>query len=346
MNNVQGCEHMRAVEISGPGVLALVDRPDPLVGDDDLLVEPLVVGVCATDRELLDGSMVYLRQGMTQLPLVPGHEWVGRVTEVGRRVTSFVPGDLVVGECSIGCGRCVLCWEGNYHRCAQRFETGVLNFNGALATRMLFPSRAAHKVPEGVSLDDAAMIEPLAVSLRAVDRLEVSKESTVLIVGAGIIGLLCMMLLQSLQNVTAVVLEVSDARRERVKSLGGTAVSHIGTKFDRVIEASGSESGIRAALDAVQAGGRAVLIGLSGQNSVPINSDAIVVGDQTILGSLGSPNVWPRALQLLADGLIEPKRLISHKFPLHRSEEAFHTASQNLGDVGKVVVIPSGDSHE
>src|SRR3954463_12892799 len=103
---------MRALVISGPGRYAVLEHELPPANPDDLLLAPLAVGLCATDLELLDGSMVYLRNGRTQLPLVPGHEWVARVLDPGGPDTGFVAGDLVVGECSIGCDDCLLCAMG------------------------------------------------------------------------------------------------------------------------------------------------------------------------------------------------------------------------------------------
>ena len=97
---------MRALVISGAGGHALLDHDVPLAGPGDLLLAPLAVGLCATDLELLDGSMVYLRDGRAQLPLVPGHEWVARVVDPGAPGSGFAVGDVVVGECSIGCGDC------------------------------------------------------------------------------------------------------------------------------------------------------------------------------------------------------------------------------------------------
>ncbi len=107
------------------------------------------MGLCATDLELLDGSMVYLRHGRAHLPLVPGHEWVARVEDPGAPEPGFAVGDIVVGECSIGCGDCPVCASGGYHQCPRRQETGVMNRDGALAQQLRFPARSAHAVPQG-----------------------------------------------------------------------------------------------------------------------------------------------------------------------------------------------------
>ena len=104
------------------------------------------MGVCATDVEIYEGSMVYFRTGMARYPVVPGYEWVAEVIDVGEDVSGFREGDRVVGECSIGCGTCAACSAGRYHLCSLRTETGILNRDGAMAERMLFPAQSAFAI--------------------------------------------------------------------------------------------------------------------------------------------------------------------------------------------------------
>lgn len=150
---------MRALVISGAGRHTLLDHDLPPAMPGDLLLSPLAVGLCATDLELLSGSMVYLRDGRAQLPVVPGHEWVARVVDPGAPGKGFAVGDLVVGECSIGCGDCPVCASGAYHQCPRRQETGVMNRDGALAQLLRFPARSAHAVPPDVAVEDAVFAE-------------------------------------------------------------------------------------------------------------------------------------------------------------------------------------------
>ena len=172
---------MRALVISGAGRHALLVHDLPPAGPGDLLLAPLAVGLCATDLELLDGSMVYLRDGRAHLPLVPGHEWVARVVDPGAPGSGFAEGDIVVGECSIGCGDCPVCASGAYHQCPRRQETGVMNRDGALAQQLRFPARSAHAVPPVVAVEDAVFAEPTAVALRAVLRSGAEPRSRVLL---------------------------------------------------------------------------------------------------------------------------------------------------------------------
>src|SRR3954447_12813524 len=100
---------MRALEFHGNEQLEIVERPDPVPGEGDLLIEPTAVGICGTDIEVFDGSLAYFRMGIAAYPIVPGHEWTGTVVDVGAAVRGFAPGDRVVGEVAIGCGGCGRC---------------------------------------------------------------------------------------------------------------------------------------------------------------------------------------------------------------------------------------------
>jgi len=330
---------MRALVISGAGCHALVDHDLPPADPGDLLLAPLAVGLCATDLELLDGSMVYLRDGRAHLPVVPGHEWVARVVDPGAPGSGFAVGDVVVGECSIGCGDCPMCASGAYHQCPRREETGVMNRDGALAELLRFPARSAHAVPPGVAVEDAAFAEPTAVALRAVLRSGAEPRSRVLVVGGGTLGWLAAAVFLDLLDADVAALEPDAGRMERLVALG-VRVAGAGEVFDVVLEASGSRGGVAAALDRLGASGRLVVIGLTGAESVPVDLDRVVVNDQVVLGSLGSPDVWPQALELLGRGRVRPSALVTHRYPLEAVDMAVATMRDRAPGTGKVLVLP------
>jgi len=330
---------MRALVISGAGRHALLDHELPPARPGDLLLAPLAVGLCATDLELLDGSMVYLRDGRARLPLVPGHEWVAQVVGHDAPGSGFAVGDLVVGECSIGCGDCPLCASGAYHQCPRRQETGVMNRDGALAQQLRFPARSAHSVPPGVAVEDAVFAEPTAVALRAVLRSGAEPRSRVLVVGGGTLGWLAAAVFLDLLDADVAALEPDAGRMDRLLSLGVRAAG-AGDVFDVVLEASGNRGGVAAALDRLGPSGRLVVIGLTGAEWVPVDLDRVVVNDQVVLGSLGSPAVWPQALELLGRGRLRPSTLVSHRYPLAAVGAAVTTMRERAPGTGKVLVLP------
>jgi 2-desacetyl-2-hydroxyethyl bacteriochlorophyllide A dehydrogenase len=328
---------MRALVISGLGEFGLSDRPRPAIGPDDVLLAPTAVGICGTDLELLRGEMVYLRSGLTTLPLIPGHEWVATVVEAGARVTEVSVGDRVVGEVSIGCGECRACRAGTYHQCPNRFETGVARLDGALAGLLAVPARSVHRVPDTVSDDDAFLTEPLAVALRAVLRSEFDGRHPALVTGGGTIGWLIAAVLLETFHIDVAVSEPDPERLERLVGLGARAVEP-DEHFETVFEASGSRGGLADSFARLATSGRLVIVGLSGGRAIPVDIDSLVVGDQMVIGSLGSPHVWPEAIELLASGRVRPSLLVSHRFPLDEVETAIETARG--GRAGKIMVIP------
>jgi L-iditol 2-dehydrogenase len=330
---------MRALVISGAGRYALLDHDLPPAGPGDLLLAPLAVGLCATDLELLEGSMVYLRDGRARLPLVPGHEWVAQVLDSDAPESGLAVGDLVVGECSIGCGDCRVCASGAYHQCPRRQETGVLNRDGALAQQLRFPARSAHPVPPGVAVEDAVFAEPTAVALRAVLRSGAEPRSRVLVVGGGTLGWLAAAVFLDLLDADVAALEPDAGRMERLVKLGVRAAGK-GEVFEVVLEASGSRRGVAAALDRLGPSGRLVVIGLTGAEAVPVDLDRVVVNDQVILGSLGSPDVWAEAMGLLGRGRLRPSTLVTHRYPLEAVGEAVATMRDRAPGTGKVLVLP------
>lgn len=332
---------MRSVLIEGPSQVRLGEMPlsDPPEGY--LLLAPTLVGICGTDLELFEGSMIYLRNGMAQYPLIPGHEWVASVVQVGPGVEGLSVGDRVVGEVSIGCGDCGYCTEGSYHRCPARFETGFMGMPGALQERMLFPAKSAHLVPEGVSASDAALTEPLAIAYQAVLRAEVTAGDHVLVVGAGTIGMLTAMLLLGEFGCRVSVLSDTADRTERAQGFG-CSVHLPGALYSRVIEAAGSRSAVGDSLAALAPGGRLVVTGLSGEDSVPVPIDNVVISDQEIRGSLGSPGIWPQVLKILGQQKIHPSDLVTHTFTLDQFHEAMALARGTDAGVGKILITLNG----
>src|SRR3954449_5858392 len=154
---------MHAIEFHGAEVLEIVERPDPVPGEGQLLIAPTGVGICGTDIEIFDGSLAYFRMGIATYPIVPGHEWTGTVVDVGKDVVGFEAGDRVVGEVAIGCGVCVRCRAGRRHLCARRTETGIVHMDGAMASLLRFPAAYAHRV----DFEGAALVEPTSVALHA-----------------------------------------------------------------------------------------------------------------------------------------------------------------------------------
>ena len=332
---------MNKLSVEGPGAAVVVGASSPVAGPGELLLAPLLVGLCATDLELINGSLIYLRTGQTKLPITPGHEWVADVVALGPGVTGFAVGDRVVGECSVGCGSCAACVAGAYHRCQDKQETGIIGIDGALAERMVFPAHSAHRVPGTIAPADAALVEPTAVAYRALLRLDPPAGASVLIVGGGTLGYLAAVLAMNVRGLHVAVLDTSPRNTARLTGVGARTPLAAET-FDYVLEAAGTPSALGAALDRLRPGGRIVLIGLTGEPTVPVAVDRLVVGDQTVIGSVGSPGVWPEVIGLLATGAIRPSALVTHTFALESFRDAMDLLNAGADHaVGKILIAPN-----
>lgn len=345
---------MRAVEFSGDRRLTIVERPDPRPAAGELLIAPQAVGICATDLELFDGTMAYYRTGQAHYPVIPGHEWSGEVVGIGDGVTGFKIGDHVVGEVSIGCGACDLCGSGKYHLCAQAQETGIMGRDGALATRLVHPAASTFAVSPELSWDAAALIEPTSVALNTAKR-GACRGKTVLVIGMGTIGQLALQCAIAEGARHTIAANPSPRRLDLAKRLGADLVLPLASSakdsteelrriFDGpiavVLVCSGAPSAVALAIEAAQAGGAIVLAGLTGELTVPVDLDLVVLKDLDVRGVNGSPSLWPEAVRLVESGAVRTDPLVTHRLPLWETARAIDLVRARSADTLKVLIHP------
>ncbi|MBN8995823.1 MAG: alcohol dehydrogenase catalytic domain-containing protein [Rhizobiales bacterium] len=345
---------MRAIVIEGPGRVALRDVASAAPGAGEVRLRPLAVGICGTDVEIADGTMPYFTSGMAAYPVIPGHEWVGEIESVGAGVEGFRAGDRVVGECSIGCGRCALCRAGDYHRCLARTETGILNRNGGFAEFLTFPAAYLHRISPRLPVEVAALVEPSAVAFNGVRRAGITPRDDVVVLGDGPIGLLVLQVARAFGARSVTVVGGTPARLAIAERTGATATvdfsstgnvleavrSAAGAAPSVVIEATGNPAAAGTAIATVASGGRIVFLGIfAGQKADQVDLDRIVTGDITIRGALGSPGVWPDVIALIEGGRIDPGILVSETLPLAAFSEGIARVKARSGI--KIVVRPT-----
>ncbi|MDR3070345.1 MAG: alcohol dehydrogenase catalytic domain-containing protein [Propionibacteriaceae bacterium] len=330
---------MKQVSITGPNewVLGEVEAPRP--PDGWLLIAPLRVGICGTDVELLDGSMVYFETGQATRPLTPGHEWAGCVIGWAPGVTGFSVGQVVTGENLIGCGHCELCAAGQYAICEDRCEAGLFGLPGALSGFIVRPREWVYPLPGEVSLADAAMIEPTTVSYRGIKRLRLPQDAQkVHVIGGGTLGYIAAELLRS--EAFGLDVAVSAKRPESIaRAISvGARLPEEGERFPFAIEVAGGSTSVADGLRALLPGGRLVSIGFTGLSMVPIPLDQLVVQDQEIIGSLAAPGVWPEVVDLIARKVVHPSALVTDEFSLDEYGKAIDLLNLRLTSTGKVLI--------
>ena len=304
----------RAVVIRGPGRASLEEIEVPKVKPGDVLIKVAYEAICATDLEILDGTLGYYQSGMAEYPIIPGHEFSGRVVKIGSNVEGLEEGDPVVVECIQSCGRCEACAKGNWIGCSQRKEVGVIGQNGGYAEYVAVPGRFVHKLPDHMDLRKASLCEPLAVVLKGLKRLERAwrgneESKTCAVVGAGPIGHLCAQVL-SLRGHRVTAFDRNPLRRACFEGASIGTDSSVNMEqlgeFGVLIEATGDPDALQAMLRHSAPGSALLLLGLPYARR-EFNFESVVAYDKTIVGSVGSNGQdFEAAIEILPELRLDP----------------------------------------
>jgi 2-desacetyl-2-hydroxyethyl bacteriochlorophyllide A dehydrogenase len=336
---------MRALTVIEPGTVRLLDRPEPLAAEGEVLLAPDLVGVCGTDLDIISGD---IDPQFVRYPITLGHEWTGLVVSVAgpAQGMGLAIGGRVTVEGIVPDGECAQCVAGNTNRCVTYDEFGFTR-PGAAATLLRAPARLVHPMASGVSAESAALVEPASVVLRALTRARPSPGQHVLVVGDGTIGLLAARLIRLWSPATVTVLGLRPAQRELAAAAGVDEflTQPSGLRFDLVVDAAGAVASVGAALAAVQRGGTVVLLGYVGaQAAVPMPVDDLINGDVTIVASFGyTSSTWRQVVGLLNAGTLDLGFLITHRFALADWAKALETLRGGDGPRAKVALVPGAD---
>jgi len=342
---------MKAAVLHGVEDLRIEDVPTPqLQSPADVLVHVSRVGVCGSDIH-------YYRHGrigrfVVEKPMILGHECAGEVVEVGAQVTDLKPGDRVALEPGIPCRQCESCRTGHYNLCPDVVFLATPPVDGAFCEYVTSPADFAFKLPENVSLEEGAMCEPLAVGMYATKRGRVGLGDTVVVLGAGPIGLVTLQAAKARGATTLIVTDVEDMRLALARKLGAThtlnarqqdaaaAIKELtgGRGADVVLEAAGTTATTQQALQVVKSGGRVILIGLPPEDNVPLSLPDLISRELDVGGIFRYANVYPQAIAAIASGLIDVKSMITHRYPLAQAQEALVFADTHKGECLKVSV--------
>jgi len=344
---------MKALLLSQYNHLEIAELPEPKAGHGEVLVQVAACGICGSDVHGYDGS-----SGRRIPPIVMGHEAAGRIAAVGDGVKGFAVGDRVTFDSTIYCGVCGPCLRGEVNLCDSREVLGVscgdYRRAGAFAEYVVVPARILYRLPDNLSFVEAAMLEAVAVAVHAVSLATLSPDSTALVIGAGMIGLLVTQALRAAGCARVFVADIDASRLKLARELGATAVLFADEKLvervsqlsagagvDVVVEAVGRNETINAAIDSVRKAGTVVLVGnISPEVTLPLQK--VVTRQIRLQGSCASAGEYPRAMELLASGAIRVKPLITAVSPLGEGPRWFERLHAREPNLMKVVLTPPG----
>lgn len=332
----------RAAVLADVGRIVLEERPTPVPSADEILVRVEAVGVCGSDAH-------YFRHGqigryVVDAPLVLGHETAGTVVARGSDVTSHNVGDRVAIEPGVPCGRCDECREGSYNLCPDVVFHATPPVDGTLQKFVTIRSDFAFKLPDTVSTEHGALVEPLAVSVWACRKAHVAPGSRVLITGAGPVGLLAAQTARAFGASTVTVTDVDPAKLLLAEELGADttiAASELADndgEFDVHIECSGNGRATKDAISRLARQGVAVLVGMGASEGLDIPASWIQEKELVVTGVFRYANCFPLAIDLLATGRVRVDSLISGRYPLAESDVAVDTAGRP--GVFKTLILP------
>ena len=341
---------MKAAVVTKPGEMKILQVDVPILGPDDVLVKVKATGICGTDISIYTG-----KYSADKLPLIPGHEFSGVIAAVGVNVKRFAEGDAVTADINMSCDSCYYCSRSRKLMCPEFHQLGI-HVNGTYAEYVKVPVTQLHKIPQGMSFERAAFIEPLSCSIHAFKATDISIGSSVVVIGAGGLGIMHTQVAKLRGAAPIILVSRNSVRNEIAVKMGAvdyvidpTKVDPIqevkritdGRGADYVVESVGMPETYEQAFKMVRPGGSIAAFGITaGDATIPVNTFDLVLSELTITGSCaGVGTDWQDAIALLQYGRINPDPLFSMKVPLEEVEDSLNLLMTNK-DIMKVFVCP------
>jgi L-iditol 2-dehydrogenase len=331
----------RVAVLTGPTEIVLEERPVPEPGPRELLVEVSAVGVCGSDVHYYEHG----RNGdrVVRAPLVLGHESAGRVAAVGAEVRRHAVGDRVTLEPGVPCGRCRECRAGRYNLCPDMVFFASPPVDGAFADYVTIHEDFAFALPDALSDDAGALMEPLSVAIWACRKAGVSAGDRVLVTGAGPIGLLAMQVARAFGATRVEISDVNERRLSMAERTGATRALRAGddepAEADALIECSGNPAALQAGIGALRPAGTAVIVGVGPTLTAEVPLALVQSREIWLTGIFRYANTYPTAIALAVDGRVDLDAIITGHYRLEDTEQALRAGLDDPGSV-KAMVHP------
>lgn len=335
---------------AGPGA-ELLEVPPRAPGEGEVRVKIDVAAICGSDVHVYDWAPRVAKSGM-RLPRIMGHEYCGRVLEVGAGVSNVKPGDLVAGETHLPCGNCYVCHLGKPHICLNLKIVGR-DTDGCFAEEMVVPAAGVFRMPDDFPPDAAAVLEPLGCGVRPLFNEDVAG-STVVVLGAGPIGLFAIAGARALGAIQVIATNRSQLRLDLAAAMGATTclsperedvvqavrgLTH-GVGADLVLDSSGNAEAFRQGVQMLRKGGTLLVIGMPSQPVQLELGPDLCLKEATIRGFHGREmyRTWEKVVPLVQRGAIPTAPVVTHKLPLSEFAAGFAAAAERRA--GKVLLVP------
>lgn len=313
---------MQAFQVNAPQDYRLVETEIPDAAPGEVLVRVAFAGICGSDMHIIHGDNAFVR-----FPRITGHEFAGLVEAVGEGVEGVAVGDRVCVDPVISCGRCYPCRIDRPNVCTALEVIGV-HRNGGFEERVNVPAGNVHRLPEGLGLDAAALVEPYTIAANVLDRMQPHPGDRLLILGAGVIGLTILQVARALGIEDVTVSDVIDARLDTARELGATrTLNGAEQDVEAEIQALTDGEGMPLIADAacvpallpqmLRMASPAGRIGLLGFTPTPsdLSQLEVIKKELTLVGSRLNNRKFPEVIELMASGRLDPLALISHRLP-------------------------------
>ena len=342
---------MKALLHTKPYCLEYTDFPDPQVRDDDILVRVKACGICGSDVQGFTG-----KTGRRIPPLIMGHEAAGIVQDLGKNVKHFHKGDRVCFDSTVYCNKCPACRVGKYNRCEKRQVLGVstpeFKRHGAFAEYVAVPWWVVAGIPDNMTFVQAALLEPVSIGMHAVNRAPIAAGDTVVIIGAGTIGLFVLQACK-LKGARIIICDINDFRLDIARKLGADALVNptksslkdnvlkttSGRGADVAFEVVGFAETFTDAISVLKTGGHLVAVG-NLRKMAEFNLQELVARELTFTGSYASCGEFRDGIDSVASGKINVQPLISDVLPLREGPSAFDRLLKAQENLLKIVLEP------
>ncbi|KAJ8718680.1 hypothetical protein PYW08_002917 [Mythimna loreyi] len=339
-----------AAVLHGPYDVRIEDIPVPEIANDEVLVKMDCVGICGSDVKMYTTGACGAE--VVSEPIVLGHEGAGVIVKIGSRVSSLEVGDRVSIEPTQPCRRCEYCKLGRYNLCAAPRYCSTTGASGNLCHYYKHVADFCHKMPDNLSMEEGAAVQPLAIAMHACNRAGIRLGQRVLILGAGPIGILCAMTARAMGASAILMTDVVQSRLDTARELGADytllvkrdtsdqemvdgIVARLGGQPDVTIDACAYASAQRVAMLVTKTAGVVLVVGI-GDSKVEVPLTQALIREVDVRGSYRIVNTYPPALAAVSSGAINLKKFITDHFPLQKTKEALDLAKS--GNAMKIII--------